>query len=307
MTIDRGKPRCAPTPPDGLIAAMANILRAALLSSGLLMVGTGCGGGSDTSPEAARADGQDLTASSGAPTAATAPDARTAGTAASRTGVVIAGGEVRINGSVVGSSNSAGGTAPAGTVTGSGVIVTEARALSGFHAVELHGFGTVDIVRGALEGVQVEADDNVVPLVRTEVVGGRLVVGLVSGTSLRNATLRVHVQATVLDELVSDGSVDGKVTGLAGARFALKVRGSGDIELTGTSDELSVELDGSGDIDAGGLIAQRATVTIEGSGDVRVQATDTLDATIEGSGDITYLGTPALSTSISGSGDISAD
>ncbi|MFN0029974.1 MAG: head GIN domain-containing protein [Acidimicrobiales bacterium] len=290
---------------------MANVRGAVFLSVGLIMVAAGCGGsGSPPEPPAARADASqptDATVVATAATTATSSEASTAGADNAQTGVIIAGGEVRINGSVVGSSNGGAGIAPGGTVTGSGVIITEARALSGFHAVALHGFGTVDIVRGDQEGVQVEADDNVVPLVRTEVVGGRLIVGLVRGTSLRNATLRIHIQATTLDELVTDGSVDASVTGLAGTRFALKVRGSGDIDLAGTSEAFSVELDGSGDIDAGGLVAQRATVRIEGSGDVRVQATSTLDATIEGSGDLTYLGTPALSTNISGSGDVSAD
>lgn len=298
---------------DGPMVAMASLLGAVFLSSGLLIVAAGCGGGGgspEPPPALARADGSAPAAppaSTLGSTAVIASEASKVGIDGSQTGVVIAGGEVRINGSVVGSSNGTTGTAPAGTVTGSGVIITEARALSGFHAVELHGFGTVDIVRGEQEGVQVEADDNVVPLVRTEVVGGRLIIGLVSGTSLRNATLRVSVQATTLDELATEGSVDATVTGLAGARFALSVRGSGDIELAGTSGDLSVDLDGSGDVDAGGLVAERATVRIEGSGDVRVQATSTLAATIDGSGDITYVGTPALSTNISGSGDISAD
>jgi hypothetical protein len=188
------------------------------------------------------------------------------------------------------------------------VIVTEARPLSGFRALDLRAFGRVEVEMSDRESVEVEADDNVIGQVRTEVVGGRLVVGVASGTSLRNATLRVRVGAVALDDAVVEGATDLDVRGLAAARFGLAIRGSGDAALSGAVEDLRIDVDGSGGVRAVDLLAQRATVHVSGSGDVGLHAAQTLSATVDGSGDITYRGSPpSVTRSVNGSGDIEAD
>lgn len=290
--------------------AVRSAVLAASMGVGGLVAGCGGGGGEGAPSAAAARD-----ASPSSTTVGTAPAPSSTGVTAAPTdtggggqgtgsGVIIAGGEVRINGSVVQS----GGVDAPGTIVGSGVVVTESRPVSGFRAVEVRGAGAVDVQLGAADGLEIEADDNVLAHVRAEVVGDRLVLGLQPGTSLRNVTLRFRVTATALDEVSSDGSADLRVDGLAADAFALHVNGSGDAELAGTATALSIDVEGSGEVDAGALVAQRAAVTVSGSGDVVVHATESLDATIQGSGDIAYRGNPATVTrDVAGSGDVHPD
>jgi hypothetical protein len=238
--------------------------------------------------------------------ATSTPTTTAQGGATNRNGssIVVAGGEIRINGSVVGGT---GAAVAQGTLVGSGIIVTEARQLAGFSALDLAAFGRVDVEIADHESVEVETDDNVVGLVRTEVVGGRLVVTMADGTSLLNATLRVRVRAMALDDVIVHGSSDVEIRGLAASRFGLTMRGSGDAAVSGTVDDLRVDIRGSGDVRAVDLVAQQATVRSSGSGDVALHAVRSLDASVDGSGDVTYRGTPeTVRRAVAGSGELEA-
>ena len=82
--------------------------------------------------------------------------------------------------------------------------------------------------------------------------------------------------------------------------------GSGDINLSGSTAEITTVLSGSGDIDTSKLKAQTADATVSGSGDTTVYCTEMILARVSGSGDIQYKGDPKKKdTKVNGSGSIS--
>ena len=85
----------------------------------------------------------------------------------------------------------------------------------------------------------------------------------------------------------------------------MTVNGSGDIEPSGTTDDLTVRINGSGDFEGGDLAAATGDINISGGGSVVVNVSDQLDVSIRGSGDVVYIGSPVLRQDISGSGDVS--
>ena len=64
-----------------------------------------------------------------------------------------------------------------GAVVGSGKIVSESRPVSGFTKVDLTGYGDLTIDVNGSEALTIEGDDNIVPLVTTEVRGDTLHIG----------------------------------------------------------------------------------------------------------------------------------
>ncbi len=75
--------------------------------------------------------------------------------------------------------------------------------------------------------------------------------------------------------------------------------------ITGTANELELDLNGSGSLEAQYYPVNNAFITINGSGEARVQAINLLDVHINGSGNVYYLGSPVdLVVDISGSGGI---
>jgi hypothetical protein len=94
----------------------------------------------------------------------------------------------------------------AGAVVGSGNVRTEERPVQGFTRVELSGIGDLTVTQSGSESLKVEADDNVVPLVTSEVRGNTLVLGLQPGSYVRTTRLDFVVTVKQLDGVKLDGS-----------------------------------------------------------------------------------------------------
>jgi hypothetical protein len=187
---------------------------------------------------------------------------------------------------------------------GSGNVITETRTVSGFDEIVLSGSGEVVVDINGTESLTIEAEDNIMPLLTTEVHDGRLELSTKSGIS-PTVTVIYTVSAAELDGVSVDGSGDITVTGIDADSFDADISGSGQIEATGTTDALDVEISGSGRYTGADLVASVATVSVSGSGHALVNATETLDAEVSGSGTVEYIGDPNVSSSLSGSGDIS--
>ncbi|MFW5662942.1 MAG: GIN domain-containing protein, partial [Bacteroidota bacterium] len=81
--------------------------------------------------------------------------------------------------------------------------------------------------------------------------------------------------------------------------------GSGDIELTGESDEQDIRSAGSGDIDLRKMPANSVDIEVNGSGDVSVIAREYAEVKINGSGDVSIDSLSGiLKVFINGSGDL---
>jgi len=192
-------------------------------------------------------------------------------------------------------------------IRGSGTMITETRAVSGFDQISLEGFGEVVVEVGPAESLTIEAEDNVMPYLVTETDGRTLEIKTKDDTSFRD--IEGPVYSVTMPHLVTvsiAGSGIVTVTGVDNDSFEVSISGSGDVAPVGSVGSLTVSIGGSGDFHGEELIATDATVSIGGSGSVVVNATDTLAVIIGGSGDVTYLGDPALALSIGGSGTVTA-
>ncbi len=211
-------------------------------------------------------------------------------------------------------------------VVGSGKMIEDKRTIPAFSKLRLDSAITVNARPAAAPSVTVRADDNIAPLVLTNVEGDTLVVKVKPNTGIRTESpLVVTVDFTRLTQADLRGSGDLNVTALKGEQFELSLAGSGDVRvdnaelgkltarlagsgdiwLKGRCDDAGYNLAGSGDVHAAELTAKRVNVDIAGSGDVRVHATEALSVQIAGSGDVSYSGNPPKVTSrVVGSGDL---
>jgi hypothetical protein len=189
-------------------------------------------------------------------------------------------------------------------VRGSGNVITESRDVSGFNQIAVLGSGNVVVDVNGSESLTVEAEDNIMPLLKTEVRNGRLELSVESSIS-PTVEVKYTITAATLDGLSISGSGNVAATGIDAEAFDVEISGSGKVEPVGTAETLTLGISGSGRYAGEGLIASVGTVRVSGSGDAVVHVTDDLDAEVAGSGSVKYIGEPSLTTSISGSGDIS--
>lgn len=178
-------------------------------------------------------------------------------------------------------------------VQGSGRLAEENRKVKNFTGVTLAGIGTLHIDLGREELLRIEAEDNLLRYLTTEVNEGNLFIGTEPGAILRS-TKPIHFYLTVksLDEVVLSGS--GKI-----------------IAPELDAETLSVTVSGSGDIELGQVEAEQVRFKISGSGDMQVQKvrTSAFDLNLSGSGrvEITEGQVERQNILISGAGHYLAD
>lgn len=189
-------------------------------------------------------------------------------------------------------------------VRGSGNVVSETREVSGFNEIVLLGSGDVIVSVTGTESLVIEAEDNLLSLLTTDVRSGRLELGADMSFSATKG-ITYTITAATFDGVTINGSGDVTASGINANSFEATINGSGHVEPAGTAGELTVGINGSGSFDGAGLAASTGAVDVSGSGSVVVNVSDELDVSIGGSGDVEYLGDPTLTQSIGGSGSVS--
>lgn len=178
-------------------------------------------------------------------------------------------------------------------IEGSGRAGRAARAATPFVAIELEGPADLEVSVGPAESIEVEADDNLLDLITTDLDGGTLRIGT-RGSFRTRITPVVRVTVRELERLKLRGSGDARIAGVEAGRLDLVLEGSGDIEAEGRAETVSADLYGSGNIELGRLAAPAFEVSLYGTGDVRLHSTGTLSAAVYGTGRVEYSGEPRL-------------
>lgn len=211
---------------------------------------------------------------------------------------------------------------------GSGNIVTETRPVSNFQKVDLAGIGELNITQGDTESLTIEADDNLMPLLKTTVENGTLIIGLdtTRGSVALNPSkpIKYTLQAKALDSIVVSGAGNVNVPAVTSESFEIRtsgagnitipeleaitlragISGAGNITLGGEVPTQNVTLSGLGNYSAENLKSTNATVAISGAGSATVWASDSLDARLTGAGSVSYYGSPQVQQTVSGLGAI---
>lgn len=230
----------------------------------------------------------------------------------------------------------------ASDVTGSGKMASEKRKVGNYHAIRLNVPAEMLAQVGTAGDLNIQADDNVLPHLKTTVSNGELLI--TSDGTLHNVRkISIEAKTAKLDALSASGAaninvkgmsggnlsvnaagassiaVDGKVdkfkgslqgasklrvAGLSGSEFGVTADGGSDISADGKVDKLSATLNGACSLKAAGLTARTASISISGAGNAEVNASSELNASISGVGNIKYKGNPKITKSIAGLGSI---
>lgn len=188
-------------------------------------------------------------------------------------------------------------------------VISEARDVSGFDAIELNGTAQLDVHVGESANVTIRGQARVIQDTSMEVQAGTLQIRTsrkALGWNLKNGRVTIVVSVPHLKSLRLQGGNDVRLTGFSGGASRIHVEGAARVQASGKLDELHVDMQGAGVADLSDLAVQDARVTVEGVGQVIVNAQDSLDATMNGIGAIFYEGSPhSVNTRMNGIGTIS--
>ena len=173
------------------------------------------------------------------------------------------------NGAVIVDGKVLSGTA----VEGSGTSATEDRKPGHFNVLHLDLSAEVTVTRGTKSRCRIIADDNILPLILTEVSGKKLRISARENFSpARKVT--IAIETPLLTGAVVNGSGDIDITEVMKEELDLVINGSGNITARGKVTNLRATINGSGDVHAAGLESEVSKISIDGSGNADVHVTD---------------------------------
>lgn len=207
-------------------------------------------------------------------------------------------------------------------IQGSGKIIQVKRELNNFEKITIAAPINVEVNHGNEQSVNIEGDDNIVPLLNTRVEQNTLYVDFSENTSLnfKKLTLKIHIPAinallvvgsgTINANNFSEKKLNNEIKGTGTIHLSnfttevmtIVVNGSGSIEASGKTKHLHVTIAGSGEVDTLNLQSQQVSVDIAGSGEAFVHSDGKLDAQIVGSGEIRYRGLAQVHKNVIGTG-----
>jgi len=195
-------------------------------------------------------------------------------------------------------------------VEGSGTMVTEKREIVDFNKLQVSAPVEVNVSLGNDFKCSVEADDNLIPLIFSEVKDNILYISIKESFSTKNK-IKIFIETpelkrinlsgngqitgyvSMVEELIVSGSGNVNITGINGGSLSAMLSGSGGIALQGVlKDDLNVTFSGSGDVNTRKLKVSKANVVLNGSGDVSIFANHEISVAISGSGDVKCYGGP---------------
>lgn len=176
-------------------------------------------------------------------------------------------------------------------VKGSGNVVSEKRDLSGFSGVDVGGVFKVDITSQKDFSVTVEADDNLLPLIKTEVIGG--VLRITSEQRIKSPnSLRVHISAPDINDLNASGASDVTLAAVKNSALSVDSSGASKVGVDGETSNLTVDVSGASKILAEDLKTVDANIDASGASYVNVNVSGVLKSDASGASRILYAGSP---------------
>jgi hypothetical protein len=206
---------------------------------------------------------------------------------------------------VIGLAGCGLGALTGGGVTGSGNLKTEVRQVSNFSQVDFSAVGTLTIEQTGIEGLSITADDNILPILTSDVSNGVLHLGAKDNqnyTTEKPITYLLSVKT--LTGLTLSGTGATQASNLDTQTMTVTMSGAGSATLHGKANDQQVTVSGVGSYDGSDFATKTAKATVSGVGSAIINASDTLDATVSGVGNVEYIGNPKVTSHVSGVGTV---
>jgi len=193
--------------------------------------------------------------------------------------------------------------------SGSGNIITEKRNTGAFTGISVGGGFDVEVKTGPAE-VMVEADDNIIKYIETDVVDGQLKIRL-EHINIHDAHLKVYVTAPEINTIRTSASASVDVKDILKSARAIKLQSSsgsnikavldapdieadassgGEMDLSGRTRNFNAESSSGSTINAKELMSENTTVSVSSGAAAHVHASLSLDASASSGGNVSYRG-----------------
>ncbi|MFK7998224.1 MAG: head GIN domain-containing protein [Polyangiales bacterium] len=176
-------------------------------------------------------------------------------------------------------------------VDGSGTALEEVRPLTPeVTHVSVHGEGLLVVTQGSDTSLRIRADDNIVPLLRSEIVAGVLTLGPEDGVSPDSENALVYgLTLPRIESVETSGATRAQIGPVEGPHFELRTSGASQARAESiTAERVAFVSTGASSIDSA-LEAAAANVSLSGSSRIELRGR-TNEQEVEASGASEYRG-----------------
>ncbi|HET9135848.1 MAG TPA: head GIN domain-containing protein, partial [Candidatus Kapabacteria bacterium] len=168
-------------------------------------------------------------------------------------------------------------------IRGSGKIISEKRSLSGFTGIDAGGAVELQVTQGNEFSVEVQTDDNIMPLIQTTVEDGTLHIFTKDHTSINETQIIVKVSLPKLESLALSGASKGTASQVNSDDLHLKVSGASKLSLDGSAKKMDVTASGASKLSINGT-AVDLSCKVSGASSVKAQELKAQNVKVDCSG-----------------------
>ena len=188
-------------------------------------------------------------------------------------------------------------------VQGSGKRETQKRQIASFTSISTEGAFHIEVTCQKELALEVEGDDNVLPLVTAEVSNNVLRLSNTKGYSTKEP-VKIKISVPNLEGLSVNGAGRIDIKEMKNDSFEIDSDGAPFIVVSGTTKLVNIDTNGAGTIDTHKLRAARAVVESNGVSKIDLDVTDQLDVTVSGPSTVSYRGDPVVNKTVNGPGKV---
>lgn len=194
----------------------------------------------------------------------------------------------------------------------SGVQITKVVELKSYDKINVSGTIKLILTQDSTFNVKIQADSNVVPLIRSRVSGGELELKLENGKYCGTDSVVIYAGIGELKELETNGMVrvvgDGPIyvkdlnldlqgssdvnLDLNASKLTSKIDGIGKLTLTGQTGTHVLKTSGNAKLEAFNFVAGVYDINIDGTGKANINVLNDLKVKTSGASEIYYKGNP---------------
>ncbi len=208
-------------------------------------------------------------------------------------------------------------------IRGNGNVKKETRTVSSFDAIDVSSAFDIYLTQGNNESLEIEADDNLLDVIITEVRGG--VLKIYVKENIRNSkTMKAYISFKMLSSIELSGAcdligqnnfkfdnLDIEVSGasdiemnMTAAKVYLDLSGASDIEFAGSANTMVIDASGATDLHALDFEVKECSIDASGASTIRVFVTEDLSVDASGASTVRYKGKPGIQMDVSGASSI---
>lgn len=209
-------------------------------------------------------------------------------------------------------------------IRGDGNVVKQERTVSSFSGIEVGGAFKVFLSQGDSETLFVEADENLLDVISTEVRGSKLKITTTEDIKDSKA-LNIYITFKMIDNLDISGACQLKGENkfkledlsldcsgasdvslkMSANDIELDCSGASQVELYGTGESFMLDLSGASGMDASDFEVKTCEADVSGASHGKIHVSSELSAEVSGAGSLKYSGDPIIKNhDVSGAGSL---